>query len=420
MRRGEREKAGTKNNKKERKTPWLAPASCILGSLVLYGVLTLGAEGQDVVSKNGHILRDGYGGEEQEYQLWVEGLCQETVAVDVRVKPRRYKEEEALDIFEEVMAEMEARIRGGNPSLMEVRSDLLLPSRVEEGVRLRWYSPEPEILDASGKLGREVESEQQVVLSVELSAGSCRQNYEIPVRILPPARSQEEQRIAKFQKELQQKEEVCQEEAWLALPEDFQGRSLRYQTREQGGYEAIILVGAILAVLLAMRGQSEEKQQRQKREKELLLDYSDVLSKLMVLIGAGLTVRNAWERMVLDYEAAQGQGRQKARAAYEEMRRTYYQMQSGMAEGEAYQEFGRRCRLQPYLKLSGLLEQNRRSGTKNMRMILQTEMSDALEQRKNLARRLGEEAGTKLLMPLFFMLGIIMVMIMVPAMMTMG
>ena len=125
-------------------------------------------------------------------------------------------------------------------------------------------------------------------------------------------------------------------------------------------------------------------------------------------------------RSILDYEMAQKQGKQKERAAYEEMRRTYYQMQSGMAEGEAYQEFGRRCRLQPYLKLSGLLEQNRRSGTKNMRSILQAEMTDALEQRKNLARRLGEEAGTRLLMPLFLMLGIIMVMIMVPAMMTMG
>lgn len=55
-----------------------------------------------------------------------------------------------------------------------------------------------------------------------------------------------------------------------------------------------------------------------------------------------------------------------------------------------------------------------------MRSILQAEMTDALEQRKNLARRLGEEAGTRLLMPLFLMLGIIMVMIMVPAMMTMG
>ncbi len=65
-------------------------------------------------------------------------------------------------------------------------------------------------------------------------------------------------------------------------------------------------------------------------------------------------------------------------------------------------------------------ERYRRSGTKNMRAILETEMTDAMEQRKNLARRLGEEAGTRLLMPLFLMLGIVMVMIMVPAMMTMG
>ena len=91
-----------------------------------------------------------------------------------------------------------------------------------------------------------------------------------------------------------------------------------------------------------------------------------------------------------------------------------------MAEGEAYRQFGRRGRLQPYLKLSGLLEQNRKAGTKNIRAIFQAEMADALEQRKNLARRLGEEAGTKLLLPLFLMLGIIMTMVMVPAMMTMG
>ena len=133
------------------------------------------------------------------------------------------------------------------------------------------------------------------------------------------------------------------------------------------------------------------------------MDYADLLSKLMVLTCAGLTIRNAWERMVKDYEWAVEQKKQKPRAAYEEMCQTYYQMQSGMAEGDAYREFGRRCKLQSYLKLSGLLE-----------------MADALEQRKNLARRLGEEAGTRLLMPLFLMLGIVMVMIMVPAMMTMG
>ena len=175
-----------------------------------------------------------------------------------------------------------------------------------------------------------------------------------------------------------------------------------------------------MAILLAAKGQNEAKQKNQKRERELLLDYSDLLSKIMVLTGAGLTVRNAWGQMVKDYETGLELGKQKQRPAYEEMRKTYYQMQSGMAEGEAYREFGRRCRLQPYLKLSGLLEQNRKAGTKNIRAIFQAEMADALEQRKNLARRLGEEAGTKLLLPLFLMLGIIMTMVMVPAMMTMG
>lgn len=150
------------------------------------------------------------------------------------------------------------------------------------------------------------------------------------------------------------------------------------------------------------------------------MDYADLLSKIVVLTGAGLTIRNAWERIVSDYEEALKEGRKKKRAAYEEMRQTCHQLQSGMTESEAYREFGRRCRLQPYLKLSGLLEQNRKTGTKNMKTLLQAEMADALEQRKNLARRLGEEAGTKLLMPLFLMLGIVMVMIMVPAMMTMG
>lgn len=147
------------------------------------------------------------------------------------------------------------------------------------------------------------------------------------------------------------------------------------------------------------------------------MDYAELVSKLQVLVGAGMTVRNAWGRMVRDYEAVQGK---KERPAYEEMRVTYYQMENGTPEGTAFREFGRRCRLQPYLKLSSILEQNRKTGTKNLRELLRIEVTDAFEMRKNLARRMGEEAGTKLLAPLFLLLLIVMIFIMVPAMMTMG
>lgn len=43
-------------------------------------------------------------------------------------------------------------------------------------------------------------------------------------------------------------------------------------------------------------------------------------------------------------------------------------------------------------------------------------MEEAFETRKATAKRLGEEAGTKLLLPLFMQLSIIMLMILYPAM----
>jgi 1,4-dihydroxy-2-naphthoate octaprenyltransferase len=47
--------------------------------------------------------------------------------------------------------------------------------------------------------------------------------------------------------------------------------------------------------------------------------------------------------------------------------------------------------------------------------MLELEMNDAFEHRKTTARRLGEEAGTKLLLPLFLLLGIVMIIVIVPA-----
>ncbi len=406
--------------KEKKKKIWMLPTICILGSFLLYGILFISGKGGDEVSAQGRIYREKWGGEAKDYPIWVEGLEEERISVTVTVGPRVYSKEEADEAFQAIMDTMEVRIRGENPSLMEVQTDLDLPTLSDEGIRLKWYSSDSNMINASGKLMGEVEKEQDVILSVELSAGDYRQNYEIPIRILPQERSQKEKQLKEFLKELNRQDMEQNTRPWLELPRNFNGKELRYQFQKEDDSKSILLIGVVLAVLLVMREKSQTKQNNQKRERELLLDYADVLSKIMVLTGAGLTVRNSWERMVMDYEEALEQKKKKPRAAYEEMRRTYYQLKSGMAEGAAYQEFGRRCKLQPYLKLSGLLEQNRKSGTKNMRGILQAEMADALEQRKNLARRLGEEAGTRLLLPLFMLLGIVMVMIMVPAMMTMG
>ena len=44
---------------------------------------------------------------------------------------------------------------------------------------------------------------------------------------------------------------------------------------------------------------------------------------------------------------------------------------------------------------------------------------EAFEKRKETVKRMGETAGTKLLLPMMLMLGVVMVIILVPAFMTM-
>ena len=97
------------------------------------------------------------------------------------------------------------------------------------------------------------------------------------------------------------------------------------------------------------------------------------------------------------------------------MKYTCREMESGVMESESYERFGRRCGLQEYARLGALLSQNLRKGMKGLGDILRVETIQAFEERKARARRLGEEAGTKLLAPMFLMLSIVLIIVIVPA-----
>lgn len=402
----------------EQKKSRLLAAACVGVSVLLWIYLSFFGTSADPQISGGLLEREGYGGSQKEEELLVSGLGEKEQELTVKVSPRVYTKEEADDVFDAAMEQLGEQILGDNESLENVTADLVLPTYLKEsGVQIRWHSSEPDIMSSSGTIVTEVLKRQELLLQAELRTGDYRADYEIPVTLVPKTRSPEQELLRAFTDEVIRLDEAQKNEEYLKLPTEYQGKILSYRTAEKQNYSGILLMGAALAAILFLREDSKRKEQEKKREQLLLLDYAEVVSKLQVLVGAGMTVRNAWGCMVHDYEAA---GSGKERPAYEEMRQTYYQMENGTAEGVSFREFGRRCRLQPYLKLSSILEQNRKTGTKNLRELLLTEVEDAFEMRKNLARRMGEEAGTKLLIPLFMLLFIVMVFIMVPAMMTMG
>lgn len=103
------------------------------------------------------------------------------------------------------------------------------------------------------------------------------------------------------------------------------------------------------------------------------------------------------------------------RIVYEQMYITDCQIKSGISEYKAYEEFGHRCQTREYLKLASLLQTNIKKGTKELKELLYQESYDAFEQRKSLAVKKGEEARTRLLMPMFMLLIVVMIIVMVPA-----
>ena len=168
----------------------------------------------------------------------------------------------------------------------------------------------------------------------------------------------------------------------------------------------------ILGLLFALDKQNAAKE-KQARKHQMSLDYPEIISKLTLLLGAGMTVRRAWRKIVSDYEVRAE--RQGTRAVYEEMKYTCRQMDGGVPEAESYEKFGRRCGTQEYMRLGALLSQNLRKGTKGLNNLLQMEAIQSFEERKARAKRLGEEAGTKLLLPMFMMLAEVLIIVVVPA-----
>lgn len=381
---------------------------------ILFAVGSVITNGSESFLKSGNVIeRTGYGGLDREYELTVEGLSDKPERLTVEVGAREYTETEAKELFASLIEDIPFIICGENESLSSVREDLnLVKSLPEYGVKLTWYPEDAELISYDGEVRNDgIDAAVGTGLRLILSDGKTDSTYEIPVTVLPKLRDERESLIAGFKKMLSDENAKQINSGEFILPEEFEGKSISYKKDADLTPLFIIFLGMVAAVSLAFKERSEASAKLKKREEELTIDYSELVSKLMVFIGAGFGIRGAFEKIVEGYERSGIK-----RTLYTEMKTSLGELERGVPEGKVYTDFGRRCGLRSYIKLCSILEQNRRNGGKNIRALLSAEMAEAFLERKNIAKRLGEEAGTKLLIPLFIMLMIVMAIVILPAM----
>lgn len=367
------------------------------------------------------IERNSYGerAETDTYKVEIDGKTEEIL--DIQVAPRSYTEQELQGLYLSATKELETFFLGQNTSAEHVTEKLSLSDSIEGyPFRIRWEMSRYDVVDSTGKLHQnvieKVDTENQgvpVTLTAILQYGSKSFSFseDIVVYAEKEETPSEKEKLENLVADI---EDESREDAYVELPEMLDGKKLVWRKVESTKTIPLLLVGSAASFFFLYSEIQKERKEKQKREKQMLFDYPEIVSQFTVLISAGMSTKNAWKKIVEDYR------KQKARTgrerwAYEEMFYILQEMQSGIPEAECYAHFVERSNLMPYMKLGALLLQNLRKGTKGMWAMLEVEACQSLEERKNQVKKLGEEAGTKLLLPMLLMLIVVLLIVMVPA-----
>ncbi len=334
---------------------------------------------------------------------------------EVVVEERRYTPEETREIFDTIISHLEEGILGRNLSLDAVCYDLELPGSVEGyPVGIQWELSDYGVMDSEGHLKTSKIPEDGCIerITAILTYGGLSAEHSFNVMLYPPPKNDERSLEEKLEDEMEVSNEGSLFGQYSILPTTVDGHPVTYKPHESSDSLLLTAVAALAAGVLFKAAEKDVEKSMKKRATQMMIDYPQIVSKLTLLIGAGMTIKAAFEKIALDHER---KGGKELRYAYEEMLLCVREMSGGMAEADAYVRFGNRCRLQKYVKLGAMLSQNLKRGSAGLLEILENEERDAFEERKSLARRLGEEAGTKLLAPMGIMLVIVMVVVVIPA-----
>lgn len=388
------------------------------------------------------ISKEGYGGEEKqvEFRLEKEDASEE---VALTVRPRILTDEALKEKWDEAFSYLEEHLKGENESLSRVDQNLDFSLDYEQYPFDVEFRPEDYILiDGEGNLKNDRDTllaegygEQDFLsgimthVTVVLWYGERSAKHMYEVVVYPREEGDTERAFSGAVDYLKKREEKALYEDGFVVDTEVDG--VHISRTEGNGISAlgVLVLGGILIGLLLLREREMERQAEHRRKEQLLRCYPWFVNELVLLLGAGMQVKNIFATLIEEYEREMREESGKGRRGKTVMNENYKEvlirelcvakrsMELGISEEQTYYQLGRRLKLPCYIRIMTLLEQNVRKGTKGLSAAFEQEELQALDERKNLAKRYGEEAGTKLLGPMILLLLVVMLMIMIPAFM---
>lgn len=334
--------------------------------------------------------------------------------ITLKIAERKYLKSEEQNLIQAAIAEIEETFCGENDSLENIASNPRIAESYQDGaVAAEWMFSDRELISEEGEINQdELKDEaRQAEALVTLRCGETEENYGFSFCIIPKEKNRKEKAIAEIRENLASQEES---NAVVTLPNRVGGQAIQWKSPPSGLPAELLGLGVLVAAAAFYTEKEQKEKKLLRRKNHLFLAYPEFVSKLSLLLGAGMSISKALRKMDQMYQkrkAADG----RIEDVYEELYHMICEMDNGMGEIRAYQEFSEACDLQPYRKLASLLISGQKVGNRRLLEQLNEEADRIFAERKNAARKLGEEAGTKMLIPMMLMLLIVMGIVIIPA-----
>ncbi len=411
---------------------WCGKLSLVIVIFAVFNLLSLfnqlAASSASMVLDGKYLRRPGYGEGSTQVNLDVtlentkedsgqEGTSK-TREIQIDIDERVYTKEEREDIFEKAIEYLWSTVLAGNKALDQVNTDLNFIDKIPgTAVTVEWKPEDMQLIETDGTVNNQEISEEWIKTSVQVLLLCQGEGRELTMNflILPGTHSEEDALVKELQEKIKGVSQETAADPMLKLPDTLGEYQLIWKDKREENGTALLYLGMI-AAFLAWIGLDKELDRKIKRRKEQMLsDYPELINKFTLLVNAGMTIRQAWTRISEDYGSKSAKEKNKKRYAYEEMLTAANELKLGMPESIVYEQYGRKIGLIPYIKFTSLISQNLKKGNKGFTELLMKEAKEAFEERKETAKRLGEEAGTKLLLPMTVLLLMVFLIILIPA-----
>lgn len=334
-----------------------------------------------------------------------------TYKIPIAVPTKTYSTEEIEVLCEQFQNRLWELISSGNESPEHVTKSLcLIDEYAGFPFYVEWTSDDPETISPSGEY-MYVDEPKEVTLTATLYYEGAEMVCTQSVMVCPDVAHKEKWQQKELRRLLEESQEENAKEAKWQLPSEWNGNPIIWKMSKTYVGWKIFVCFIVLAIIIGYAKDKDLSKNIEMKQRKVRDEYPILLHQLVLYMGAGTTVRGAFERIVTNGSKS----KKEPPVILEEIRHMLSDLRAGMSECSVYESLGRRLGVREYVKLGALLSQNMKYGNRYLLDRLREEGDLAMEEKLSNVRKRGGEAETKLIVPQVLLLAIVMVLILLPA-----